>query len=111
MNIQEVTGSELDALVAEAEGLAVPRRGWASRMVDGVRIDAQFEPSSRWSDGGPIIQRERIGVIPFGNDGQWLGSMPGDVDYYIGADGADGQMGTNPLMAAMRAYVAAKIGK
>lgn len=125
MKTSSLIEAQLDYWVAKAEGIAFVMRG--DQPATEHEFDPEgaahefsanewkmwryYRPSSNWVDGGLIIERERIGIIPFGPDGLWLGSMPGDVDYYIGADGADGKLGPTPLVAAMRAYVASKFGE
>ena len=85
----ELTGAALDWAVAAA------------------RIDGAFEyyatpgwsPSSNWAHGGPIIEHERIGLWCDGGDG-WA------AEDYIHAP----VYGPTPLIAAMRCYVASKLG-
>jgi hypothetical protein len=94
----ELEGADLDLAVAIAEGDADMARGG-------------FSPSKRWHDAGPIIDRERIRMTPVEAGGTflgirqdapgWLASMP---PYWLNDRGA------TPLVAAMRAYVQAKIG-
>ena len=73
----------------------------------------EYTPSTDWEQGGPIIEREKLTVAP--NDqktyvGQeaWtayrietLFTDQGDKEY---------QTGSTPLIAAMRCYVASKLG-
>lgn len=117
MKTEELIGGRLNFWVAKAEGRAVDYHDLGAHCGDFVTVvDTEqsgwvsWSPSRVWADAGPLIERERIGVIPFGPDGLWLGSMPGDVDYCAGSDGADGQLGPTPLIAAMRAFVASKFG-
>lgn len=112
MKTSELTGALLDYWVAKAEGLdpcIANDTGGIGRCIIGYF--EKFGPSTEWALGGPIIEREKIGTIPWGFEGLWLGSMPGDVDYYVGISYEDGQMGETPLIAAMRAYVASKFGE
>jgi hypothetical protein len=60
---------------------------------------SECEYSADWAQGGPIIERERIEIRGDGNDG-WLAD-----DYIHGI--VEGQ---TPLIAAMRCYVASKMG-
>jgi hypothetical protein len=60
-----------------------------------------FTPSTNWAQGGPIIERERISVASI--DPHWQASMP--TTFYEGE-----QDGPTPLIAAMRCYVASKLG-
>jgi hypothetical protein len=76
-----------------------------------------FDPSSNWAQGGPIIEREKLGVwwathyvddegVEYGN--HWY-AEPGCTD-----DNADKPYrvatGPTPLIAAMRCYVVNKLG-
>jgi hypothetical protein len=65
-----------------------------------------FEPSSKWSQGGPIIEREKISVI--GYTDQWEACA--DVGIYVDNYQGDWISGPTALIAAMRCYVASKIG-
>ena len=62
--------------------------------------------STDWAHGGPIIERERIRLefdgSAFGiNAGKWESSSP-ECGYVVS--------GETPLIAAMRCYVASKLG-
>ena len=59
---------------------------------------ATFEPSTDWSQGGAIIERERISITH--QVGQWAAQTDDDLFAY----------GPPPLVAAMRCYVASKLG-
>ena len=52
-----------------------------------------------WSQGGPIIEREKISVVE-GMDDEWQAGKRPFKFYY----------GPTPLIAAMRCYVASKLG-
>ena len=86
MKTSELTGAALDWAVAKAIGeykpVAVP------------------EYSTDWAQGGPIIERERI-TIRF-----WEGESA--VDAYKWD--TPSSTGPTPLIAAMRCYVASKLG-
>ena len=88
MKTSELTGKALNWAVNYAEGL----RG----------IFAPVEYCDRWSDGGPIIERERIELR---NDDitREIWAQPWDQDEYQ-------RSGPTPLIAAMRCYVASKLG-
>jgi len=110
--VSELEGALLDAAVAKAERLRhidvddSPHTGWyelPNGAVIGVR---DYAPSTDWSLGGPIIEREQIAVAyhplvehwaACGNGHRWLGLM--------------NATGPTPLIAAMRAYVASKLGE
>lgn len=76
-----------------------------------MRQDPQiYNPSTDWSLGGPIIERERIELLSNGADWEAgeMGSLEGSgmgVSFC-----GNGYIGPTPLIAAMRCYVAAKLG-
>jgi hypothetical protein len=81
-----------------------------------------WNPSSEWVQGGPIIERESITIIPARNGGKyyWVAengpqeayeSFGPQGDRYGNAFHIDGtHSGDTPLIAAMRCYVASKLG-
>lgn len=115
MKTAELTGAALDWAVAKAEGRRVyighnhTMTGPAihdAELVDmGVDDGFVFAPSTDWSQGGPIIERECIEVGRQG--GEWIAciDVPENGDWE-----AAGQYGPTPLVAAMRCYVASKLG-
>jgi len=90
-----LTGVELDWAVAKCEGLAEGPEGsfWVNDE------PCAFEPISNWAQGGPIIEREGIQIVRVGD--VW--------EAWVDADGVFCQ-GPTPLIAAMRCYVASKLG-
>lgn len=119
---EHLTGAQLDWAVATAGEewkwahkhfptmtLDPTFSGVTSAAVDGMvyltprnpmRQDPQpYNPSTCWVLGGSIIEREMLGIMPV-SDAQW---RAGDV---YGANG----YGSTPLIAAMRCFVAAKLG-
>lgn len=89
MKTSELTGSALDWAVAMAEN-------WAG-------ADFQVKPySTDWAQGGPLIEREEIRIVKVAN-GVW-----GAV-YSSGNIGRE-HFAKTPLIAAMRCYVASKLG-
>jgi hypothetical protein len=62
MKVSELKGPQLDYFVARAEGKKAYLSDSGLLIVTDeegeVRID--FEPSTDWAQGGPIIERERI---------------------------------------------------
>lgn len=65
-----------------------------------------FKPSTDWSQGGPIIEREWLDVTPWPNesdeDMRWQCKQHDSIDCVA--------FGPTPLIAAMRCYVASKLG-
>jgi hypothetical protein len=110
MKVSELVGAKLDYWTAKAEGRDV--NGWGM-----VPIDAWY--SSRWEVGGPIIERERIAIVPWKTaDGGvvWTayGSRSGaDLEMlrgYFEVNAGVGDASPTPLIAAMRAFVASNFG-
>lgn len=99
----ELTGALLDAAVAMAEGDRLPDY-WRDPG-DGTPWlrpgREEWHPSERWDQGGPIIERERISITAAPLMSDWIARTPEAMRY---------QLGPTPLIAAMRAYVAAKLG-
>jgi hypothetical protein len=122
--VSELEGPELHAAVAKANGWRVwPEFGLHAGLPVWLTNDkhaptqALFEPSTNWDQGGRIIERERISVVATaGINGQeplqWV-AFNGAFDHYIDEQlpGYGNQQGPTPLVAAMRAYVASKLGE
>jgi hypothetical protein len=76
----------------------------------------KFSPSTVWSEGGPIIEREELSVEPLYTAGGldcWRAyghnlRYTAAGDYIQGSDNR--QYGPTPLIAAMRCFVASKLG-
>jgi hypothetical protein len=95
MKTSELEGAALDWAVAQCEGLKdFDIENLCFYDDEGI----SFEPSCVWSQGGPIIEREKIALYLNGEDG------------WTGEDGWKTSTGPTPLIAAMRCYVAMKIG-
>ena len=111
MKTGALTGAALDWAVAKCEGLLC--FGWSIHgyftVHDSEGRNRCFEPSANWAQGGPIIEREEIGVrrnAPCSKGQEWE-AMPS-----ITSKGAGGRWcyGPTPLIAAMRCYVASRLG-
>jgi hypothetical protein len=105
MKTSELTGAALDWAVGEASGVPIYRSGKTlSRMdVDG---GIYWQPSTDWSQGGPIIEREELTLshsfydhVFYGRTRPWCAEKKGRMEY-----------GSTPLIAAMRCYVVSKLG-
>ncbi len=108
MKSTTLKGALLDYMVLKAEGYA-PHKGGPYWVKDGMPVVklSEWQPSVNWAQGGPIIERENIELLRFQgtrSDGT-LGSV-----WYAGRDLRRPSADT-PLIAAMRAYVAAKFGE
>lgn len=94
--VSELEGVLLDAAVAKAEGF--------NYFYDEHCF--KVSPSVDWEAGGPIIERELIAVMPYGNG--WSAN-PRFLDEHEETEHI--HTGPTPLVAAMRAYVASKFGE
>lgn len=65
--------------------------------------DGPYRPDLEWSQGGPIIEREKICVIEYGD--AWKSRLNINHERWN-----DVWYGPTPLIAAMRCYVASKLG-
>jgi hypothetical protein len=92
MKTSELTGIALDWAVAKCEGIKII-----------VRQENWEWYSSSWEQGGLIIERELIEIYPLCNV-EWGARKVNDegdlIRFY----------GDTPLIAAMRCYVASKLG-
>jgi len=98
MKTSELTGAALDWVVAKCEGHdAHFYNGVVRTTMRGV-FGSECSYSTDWAQGGPIIERERINLEPFSNINGEQWSADGEWD------------SPTPLIAAMRCYVASKLG-
>ena len=97
----EATKEQLNWLVAKCEKTPVSD----SDLVKLIRTMDCYKVSTDWALGGPIIEREEIDTYchesPKSGCGWWVAEITGTK--------AKGR-GNSPLEAAMRVYVASKLG-
>lgn len=96
----QATPVQIDYLVARILGVNLE----AFRMHYGnpdKHGELEFHYSSAWSQGGPIIEREKIVTAFEYGSGFWQAYMQGEGGLFHGP---------TPLIAAMRCYVASKLG-
>ena len=126
MKTSELTGAALNWAAAQAEGDKVfrPRLGrpgdwdkeaylkdgsddrWVVRVENPKEarfVDWTYNPSGDWAQGGPIIEREGITVWVFDDV-----TCKAENPFASGVD--EVFEGPTPLIAAMRCYVATKLG-
>lgn len=104
---KDLTGAALDWAVAKAEG-ELPMHIRASEPhLWNEDHSYGYSPSTDWSQAGPIIEREVISLI--GPSNHWP-DWRALYDNGIGASAAREVSGETPLIAAMRCYVASKLG-
>ena len=111
----EASGPALDWMVAKCEGVEVNIDNiYYPPKIDGVVMrcghddgaeEYLYEPSTNWSLGGPIIEREKIDVFNQNNGKTGAIEMataknPHPAPYF----------GPTALIAAMRCYVASVLG-
>ena len=108
MKTAELTGAALDWAVARCEFVGTPPIKEVSGVLYTVEGD-YWNPSTDWADGGPIIDREHI-------EWQWLPSSSKHHRYGARKPSLGGAKrtfcmdGPTVLIAAMRCYVASKLG-
>jgi hypothetical protein len=108
MNIQtsELTGAALDWAVAKCEGYIDDCNTWMHEATISEIEEGHYKPSTEWAQGGPIIQREFIGFVIIDRSNFKLWDAVG-----MGfGRGAPVGRGATPLEAAMRCYIASKLG-
>ena len=154
MKVSELTGAQLDYWVARAQGWTIGRGDgdgfyfspsspddvdhWIEQgaEVEFREVVRDWMPSTNWAQAGLIIERERIMVAAYANQGEyaydsagnnarltapgrWFAQMPDQgtgtydaLDGWIEVCPTDDWVGTGPtpLVAAMRAYVASHFG-
>ena len=102
MKTSKLTGAALDWAVAKCEGLLLPDGGNLQIFNRQLRahpakLGTLYTPSIDWAQGGPIIEREGIAIGK-----SWEG--------WKAFTETSGGEGPTPLIAAMRCYVASKLG-
>ncbi|MEN5080970.1 phage protein NinX family protein [Bosea sp. TWI1241] len=110
MKTNELAGGLLDYWVAKAER-KVPLRHKDHWFV-GLEREEAYAPSTNWAHGGPIIERERIVAVYDELIGEWEAFHKGYLDRSgeLQSKGDCIAEGETHLIAAMRCYVASKLG-
>jgi hypothetical protein len=107
MKTAELTGAALDWAVAKCEGLTCFGHQLTEDKVTIILSDGSYEnfsPTCDWQIGGAIIQREWISLT---NEQEvWTAEIADDVP-----DGYVTMQGETALIAAMRCYVAQRMGE
>jgi hypothetical protein len=106
----EATPRQLNWLAAKCEGItpiAVKKKyseGYILYSIPASTVPLEY--STNWAQGGPIIEREKITVMHVADrlpHQQWHAGRARTPTPYI-------VCGPTPLIAAMRCYVASKLG-
>ncbi len=114
LKVRELTGVELDRAVAKCEGIRVSRdvqlphgkleTSWdpVTRWENAGNI---YSPSTDWALAGPIIDKGLIVLSPYGySDEAWHATTLISFKHVT-------MYGDTPLIAAMRCYVASRLGE
>jgi hypothetical protein len=107
-----LTGPALDWAVAKCEGLSFTHGDYEytldGRVFQRGGCSVERRYSTNWSQGGPIIDREKIDCVadPNGKDA-WMGQL---YATRLAGNKVVRSYGPTPLVAAMRCYVAYKLG-
>lgn len=101
MKVSRLKGKALDWAVAKCEELTWLYEDLNKPPPPGAAF------STDWSLAGPIIDREKLEITPWGVHGEWRAR-----DFYEPSPGVPcaEQFGPTPLIAAMRCLVASKFG-
>lgn len=122
VKVAEATNPQIDWLVAKASGrfeayirdearpgLSIMDIGFDENRALMVYTPGNWRnsygpwsPTTDWSQGGPIIEREGVELVPDGR-GEWDAAIRG-------GDKDDVAHGPTPLIAAMRCFVASSLG-
>ena len=118
MKASELTGTALDLAVVKCEGFRIEHD---YQYTEEAKLNGWWqcgpycwqplcEYSSDWAQGGPIIERECIATYASGA----CSAAPKNPDYWVAeildASEMITQYGPTPLIAAMRCFVASKLG-
>lgn len=115
MKTSELSGAALDWAVAKCEKETFVHGQYEHSSADntiwargGASVEKRF--SVDWAYGGPIIEREKIALgwesydLPEPTLGCWVATV------HTPPQGCRQEIGPTPLIAAMRCFVASKLG-
>ena len=115
MKTSDLTGAALDWAVARCEGKHAAKLSDRGVHVEAPTVDCDeffggyfFSPSVSWAQGGPIMERIK-GLM----QKTWLDTSRPELQCECHIHNYEGdwiQFGPTPLIAAMRCYVASKLG-
>lgn len=120
-NIYGLTGPRLDAAVALAQGwkLSQAEMRWLQQDNTHGGFVASYKPSRNWYQGGVIIERMQICLLTSRTPGivegpWWFAAVDSEgiaSGKCTGGHKPAEWQGATPLIAAMRAFVAYKLGE
>jgi hypothetical protein len=108
MKTSELTRAALDWAVAKAKRIELSHGCYNRLLVDGrmsagQKMLAPYNPSTDWEQGGPIVELEGINL-------RVLSGALWEAETWSAEGGQYLLDGPTPLVAAMRCYVASKLG-
>lgn len=106
MKVSELEGAELDYWVGKAEGYTP--LWWGDHWFILLDKNEAYRPSTYWSVGGPIIERECIELQC--GDAVTGHTWHANIAIIANCD-EPSAVGPTPLIAAMRCFVASKFGE
>ena len=106
IQVSEATNLQLDWLVAKCEEDELAMLN--IQYPDMAKHYPKVSPSTDWAQGGQIVEREKIGTTRVDtNPDIWAAHI---TDPWRAASNVYSRLGDTPLIAAMRCYVASKLG-
>jgi hypothetical protein len=108
MKTGELIDLALDWAVTKCKGVQIGQSAGMSFEIEFLLMhqEGDLHYSTDWSQGGPIIEREGIELSPHPCAPWWARKYSPDVGVFHRV----GVLGPTPLIAAMRCYVASKLG-
>jgi hypothetical protein len=103
MKTAQLKGYLLDWAVGKCEGLSIDSSWDWDRLCFFDEFNIDFEPTDNWMQGGKIIELNWINIT--NEQDIWTAEIADDVP-----DGYISMRGESPLIAAMRCYVASRLG-
>ena len=100
----ELTGAALDWAVAKCAGVDPETLNTKTGVVYSLRYGV-YTPSTNWAQGGPIIEREGVTLTQYDDYPNWSATL-----YATDYNEHTHVTAPTPLIAAMRCYVASKLG-
>jgi hypothetical protein len=105
---EKLAGAALDWAVSKSEGFSVYIEGGACHTNVSAGGSDPYTPSIDWDQGGPILEREKFDTAYLSRQAEWYAYRRNrSVDDHV----IDAGFGPTLLIAAMRCYVASKLGE
>lgn len=106
IKVSEAVGPTLDWLVGYIQTYAATngKPVLTGDLMQKALQNGMASPSTDWSQGGPIIEREKIELRFMIDSNAWY-AQPHDMDSIC-----QRKSGSTPLIAAMRCYVVSNLG-